>query len=96
MRTTLLLTVLTHLAIGIVATVVLLVALFATGVLIYDGTMVETMPLFLSQNVVHTPFGVEVSTHVIATSPLGVALLALPMAGLFAGLSYALLGRRKR
>ena len=93
MRTTLLLTVLTHLAIGIVVTGVLLVALFATGVLIYDGSMVQTTPFF-NQYDFHTPYGS--SSYVLFASPVGVALFALPIAGLFAGLSYALFGRRKQ
>jgi hypothetical protein len=81
-------------AIGIVATVALLSVLFATGVLVYDRTMVQTMPFFVSQNVVHTPFSIEASTHFVATAPLGLAILALPITGLFAGLSYVLFARR--
>jgi hypothetical protein len=86
---------LTHLAIGIVATVLLLAVLFQSGFLVYDGTMVQTMPLFFSTTIVHTPYSIETTSHLYATSPFGVLLLTLPLAGLFAGVSYALFARRK-
>jgi hypothetical protein len=86
---------LTHFAIGIVATVILLVVLFQAGFLVYDGTMVQTMPLFFSTTTIHTPYSIETTSHLFATSPFGVFLLAIPMAGLFAWLSYALFARRK-
>lgn len=89
------LTALMHLLVGAIATVALLAVLFETGFLVYDGALVQTTPLSVSQTVVHTPYGTEVSTHSVATSPLGLATLSLPIAGLFAGLSYALFGRRK-
>ncbi len=87
---------LTHLAVGIVATVLLLAVLLETGYLVYDGTMVQTMPLFLSTTTLHTPYDVEIITHLFAASPFGVFLLALPLAGLFAGLSFALFARSKK
>jgi hypothetical protein len=85
---------LTHLAIGIIATVLLLAVLFQSGFLVYDGTMVQTGPLLFSTTIVHTPYSLETQTHLLATSPFGVLLLAIPMSGLFAWLSYALFARR--
>jgi hypothetical protein len=96
MRFTTVTTGLTHLAIGVVATVLLLAVLFQAGFLVYDGTMVQTTPLFFSTTTIHTPYSLEITSHLFATSPFGVLLLAIPLAGLFAGASYALFARRKK
>jgi hypothetical protein len=100
MRITPLLTALSHATIGIVATSILLALLFATEFLVYDGTMVQTMPIFASENVTTSAFdpdelNIDITTHVFGVSAGGMVSLSLLVAGLFAGLSYALLGRRK-
>ncbi len=101
MRLSTLLSKLTHVAIGTVAAAVLLAALFATQLLTYDGTLVWTRPFAFSESTGGTLSStdevyIEVSSHAFGFSPVGLAVLALIVAGLLSGVSYALFARRQK
>lgn len=88
--------ILIHLAIGIVATAILFAVLFATGLLNYDGAMVQTGPVFVSTTIGPTPDDIIISSRFFSVHPGTALVLAVILSGLTAGLSYGLFTRATR